>query len=102
MTIPENKQSSFEAWFKQTAAPEFEKYGALKHELYKVCVEQLKNHQLVEKNRYIESLFFVDSFNVRDFFSRVKSRPRAYHISQAYEREFQAGNIEFRILSKIS
>jgi hypothetical protein len=91
MTIPEKRQEAFVAWFKEKAAPAFEKFGAIKHGLYKE-----KN-----KNVFIERLSFVDCFEVKDFFAEVKADPEARKLSRMYEGDFGARNVELKILEKV-
>jgi hypothetical protein len=91
MTIPDKKQEAFVTWFKERAMPGFEKYGAIKHELYREP----------DKNTFVERLFFVDCFDVKDFFNRVKSDPQARKLSGMGESEFGVINMELRILEKV-
>jgi len=91
MTVPEKKQEAFVTWFKEEAAPGFEKFGAIKHELYREK----------DKNMFVERVFFVDCYDVQDFFTKVKADAKAWKLSRMYEGEFKAKNINLRVLEKV-
>ena len=58
MTIPEEKQEVFVKWFKNVAGPTFSRFGAKKHELYKIADIQVVGKQLAEKDRFVERVYF--------------------------------------------
>ena len=101
MTIPEEKQKDFVTWFNKIAGPTFSKFGAKKHELYKVEGEQVIGRQFIEKDRFIERVYFDDKFNISDYFEAVKQNPQAWKISREYEGKFGATNIELRVLKPV-
>lgn len=101
MTIPKEKQSDFVKWFKGTAGPILGRFGAKKHELYKVENKEIVGKQVVEKDRFIERLYFEDNFNISDYFKAVKQNPKAWKISREYQRKFGATDIELRILNSL-
>jgi hypothetical protein len=92
ITIPAGRQEAFETWFEEKGSEGFEKFGALKHELYRER----------GKNKYVERLFFVDSFDTKDFFAKVKADPKAWQLSRMYEGEFEAKDVEMKVLEKVS
>lgn len=98
MTIPINKEPAFIKWFEETAGPTFEGFGAKKHELYKVENKQVVGRQTLEKNRFVERVYFEDNFDLPDYFAKVKNNPEAHKLSRSYEEVFGATNIELRIL----
>ena len=98
MTIPEDKEQTFIEWFNETAGPTFEGFGAKKHELHKVEDKQIVGRQTLEKDRFIERVYFEDNFNLPDYFAKVKNNSEAHKLSQSYEEVFGATNIELRIL----
>ena len=98
MIIPKEKQKAFIMWFKSTAGPELGKFGALKHELYKVADSEIIGGQKIEKNQYIGKIYFNDNFDIPKYFSAVKNNPEAWKISRMYEEEFGATKIELRAL----
>ena len=79
------------AWFKEKAAPGFEKFGALKHELYK---EE-------KRDVFVERLFFIDCYEVKDFFAEVKADPKAWKLSRMYEKDFGAKDVRLKVLDKV-
>ena len=101
MTIPAEKQKSFVKWFVEIAGPMFTKYGAKRHELLRVEENQIDGRQLIEKNRFIERVFFDDDFEIPSYFAQVKADPEAWKTSRMYEGEFGAKDIELRVLSEI-
>ena len=101
MTIPKDKQAVFIEWFKEIAGPTFGKFGATKHEMFKVSDQQLISKQLTEENRFIERVYFKDNFDVASYFTKVKSDPEAWSLSRMYESEFGARDIELKVLEGI-
>lgn len=101
MTIPEDRQADFVKWFKKTAGPILGKFGAQKHELLKVEDKQVVGRQLIERDRFIERIYFDDEFNIPDYFAAVKKDAKAWEISREYESKFGAMNIELRVLSSL-
>lgn len=99
MTIPKEKQAGFIKWFKETAGPTLGKFGAKKHELYKVEDKQVVGRQFIEKDRFIERIYFDDKFNIQSYFETVRQDPQAWEISREYEEKFGATNIELRVLN---
>ena len=98
MTIPKDKEQAFIKWFDEIAGPTLEGFGAKKHELHKVEDKQIIGRQTLEKDRFIERVYFEDSFNLPDYFAKVKNNPEANKLSQSYEEIFGATDIELRIL----
>lgn len=98
MTIPQNKQEEFIHYFYAVLAPNFQKFGAQKHELLRVMEVQLIGKQTLEKDRFIERVFFNDDFDIPSYFARVKENPEAWKLSRSYEEIFDAKDIELRIL----
>ncbi len=101
MTIPEGKQKDFVEWFNKVAGPGLNKFGAIKHELYKVADNEVVGKQIVEKDRYIERIYFNDDFDIPKYFSAVKTDPEAWKISRVYEENFGASKIELRVLYSV-
>lgn len=99
MTIPREKQKNFLRWFKEASGPILGGFGAKKHELHKVEDKQIIGRQLVEKDRFIERVYFDDKFNIPDYFEAVKENPKAWKVSREYEGKFSATNIELRVLN---
>jgi hypothetical protein len=99
MTIPKEKQKEFVKYFHKTMAPTFQRFGAKKHELYKVVDKEIIGRQTIEENRFIERVFFDDDFHIPNYFSKVKKDSEALKISKSYEKTFKAKNIELRILT---
>ncbi len=102
MTIPKEKQKDFLSWFKNTAGPQLNKFGAVNHEIYKIEDKQIVRRQTVEADRFIERVYFEDEFNISDYFEAVKQNPQAWKISREYEGKFGATNIELRVLKSVS
>lgn len=100
MTIPQNKQGAFLKWFNEIAGPQLNGFGAVKHEIYQVTDKPVIGHQTVEENRFIERVYFEDSFNISEYFARVKAAPAAWALSRMYEKDFGATNIELRIIEE--
>lgn len=98
MTIPKEKQNEFIDWFNKIAGPKLSQFGALKHELYKVADKKIVGRQQIEKNKYIERIYFNDSFNIPDYFTAVKNDPQAWKLSRMYESVFEAKEVELRII----
>lgn len=98
MTIPKEKQKDFLKWFKEISGSILGGFGAKKHELYKVEDKQVIGRQFVEKDRFIERIYFDDEFSIPSYFEAVKQNPQAWKISREYEDKFSATNIELRIL----
>lgn len=101
MTVPEEKQAEFVEWFKNVAAPTFAKFGAIGHEMYKVEDKPIIGRQVIEKNRFIERVFFEDDFEIPKYFATVKQNPEAWKLSRMYENDFGAKEIELRVLTSI-
>lgn len=97
MTIPVDKQKDFVKWFHETAGPTFQKFGAKSHKLYKVYDQEVIGRQLVEKDRFIECVYFDDTFDIPNYFERVRNDADANKMSRMYEEVFQASGIELRI-----
>lgn len=102
MIIPEEKQKDFVKWFDKTAGPELGKFGAIKHELCRVADREIVGRQTVEKNQYVERVYFNDDFNIPNYFSSVKNDPDAWRISRMYELKFGAKEIELKVLYSAS
>jgi len=102
MTIPRNKQKDFLRWFKEVSGPILGGFGAEKHELHKVEEKQVIGRQFVEKDCFIERIYFDNKFNIPDYFKAVKENPKACKLSKKYEEEFGAINIELRILNPVA
>jgi hypothetical protein len=98
MTIPEEKQVEFTKYFNDVLGPTFQGFGAIKHELFKVADTQVVGRQLVEKDRFIERVFFENDFNIPSYFAKVKEDPEAWKLSRSYEERFGAKDIELRVL----
>lgn len=98
MTIPKEQQRDFLKWFKEVSGPILGGFGARKHELYKVADKQVVGKQVVEKDRFIERLYFDGKFDIRSYFAAVKQDPQAWKISREYEAKFGATNIKLRVL----
>ena len=94
MTIPQNKQEEFVKYFNEVLAPNFQKFGAKKHELLKVLDTQLIGKQTVEKDRFIERVFFDDDFNIPSYFAKVKEIQKHGNYHEVTKRY-----LELRILS---
>lgn len=102
MTIPRKKQKEFIDWFNKIASPKLNQFGALKHELYKVVDKEIVGRQKIEKNKYIERIYFDDDFNIPDYFIAVKSDSKAWKLSRMYENDFGAKEIELNVLVGVS
>ena len=102
MTIPKGKQGAFLTWFEKIAGPALGRFGAKKHELYRIEDRQITDRQFVEKNRFVERIYFDDEFNIQNYFEAVKRDSKAWKISREYEEKFGAINIELRVLSSLS
>ena len=102
MTIPAEKETAFIKWFKEIAGPAFAKFVASKHELYKVENNNIVGRQLTEEQRFIERVYFEDNFSIPDYFITVKKDPEAGNLSRMYENEFQAHDLELRIINSIA
>ena len=98
MAIPKGRQQAFIKWFDEVAGLKLGGFGAKGHELYKVEDRQVVGRQTVEQDRFIERVYFEDSFNIPDYFAKVKNDPEAYKLSRSYEEIFGATNIELRVL----
>ena len=101
MTIPVGKQKEFIKWFKEVAGPTFSSFGARKHEIYKVSDKQIIGRQEIEKDRYIERVYFDDDYDIPSYFAKVKTNKKAWKISRMYEDKYGAKNIELRVLQKV-
>ena len=101
MTIPKDKQESFVKWFKEVAGPTFSGFGAKKHEIFKIADKEHVGRQFVEKNRFVERVYFDDDFDIPSYFAKVKANPEAWKISRMYEKDFKAKNIELRVLEEL-
>lgn len=101
MTIPKGRQKDFVTWFYKVAGPQLNKFGAIRHELYKVVDSEVVGKQKVERDRYIERICFNDDFDILKYFSAVKADPEAWKISRMYEEKFGANNVELRVLYSI-
>jgi len=98
MTLPVEKQVGFVKWFKEIAGPNLGKFGAVKHELYKVEGEEIVGRQTKETDRFIERVYFEDNFDIPSYFAGVKANLKARRLSRMYEEEFRAKDIELRVL----
>jgi hypothetical protein len=98
MTIPKEKQTGFEKWFKEIAGPRFNKFGAIKHEIYKVEEKTVVGRQTTEKDRYIERVYFDDDFEIPKYFAAAKADEEAWKESRKFENEFGAKDLELRVL----
>jgi len=98
MTIPSEKQKEFIKYSQKVLAPTWVKFGCLKYELHKVEENKTVERQLIEKNRFIERLYFADDFDVSGFFESVRKNEEAFRISKSYEDKFGAKKIVLRIL----
>jgi hypothetical protein len=101
MMIPKEKQNDFEVWFNKIAGSKLNKFGAVKHELYKVVDNEIVGRQTIEKDKYIERIYFNNDFDIPKYFSAVKANPEAWKTSRMYEEKFGANNIELRVLYSI-
>lgn len=101
MTIPPDKQRKFVIFFNQKLKLDLNKFGAIKHELYKIKNVPVIGRQIIETNRFIERIYFRDDFNIPDYFSAVKSNPETYKLSRTYEEIFRATNIELKVLESV-
>ena len=98
MTIPKSKQDDFAKWFNEESKDAFDSFGAKKHELHKVEDEQVVGRQTIEKNSFIERIYFDNDYDFANFFRRVKSNPITRQVSRMYEDEFGAQDIKLRVL----
>jgi len=98
MTIPKEKQKAFIKWFEKEAGPILGGFGVIRHEFYKVEDKQIVGRQLIEKNRFIERIYFRNDFDIPSYFVKVKASPKAWKLSRMYEENFGAKYIELRIL----
>lgn len=101
MTIPEEKQEEFVKWFKKIADTILGGFGAIKHELLKVEDKEVVGKQTIEKNKFIERIYFDDEFDIPSYFEKVKKDPKAWKLSRMYEEEFEAEDIKLRVLQEI-
>lgn len=99
MTIPSDEQTEFIKYFSEVLAPNFQKFGAKSHELLKIMDTQLIGKQTIEKDRFIERVFFDDDFSIPSYFAKVKEDPDAWKLSRSYEEVFGAQDIELRVLT---
>lgn len=60
--------------------------------------KQIIGRQLVEKDRFIERIYFEDDFNIPTYFAKVKANPKAWKLSRMYESKFRAKDIKLRVL----
>ena len=100
MTIPKSKQESFVKWFNEVSKDAFSCFGAKKHELYKIEDKEVLGIQTIEKNRFVERIYFDNEYDFTNFFRRVKSNPVTRHLSRMYEEDYGATNIQLRVLVK--
>lgn len=77
----------------------FRNLAQKKHELLKVVDTQLIGKQIIEKDRFIERVFFDDDFNIPIYFAKVKENSEAWKLSRSYEEVFGAQDIELRVLN---
>lgn len=101
MTIPKEKQKDFVVWFDKVSGPQLNKFGAVRHELFRVADIEVVGKQKVEKDRYIERVYFNNDFGIPKYFAAVKADPEVWKISRMYEEEFGASGIELRVLYSI-
>jgi len=100
MTIPEEKQEEFVKWFNETAGPILGGFGVKKHEIYKVANREIIDRQTVEKDKFIERIYFDDDFDLPSYFAKVKADPKAWKLSRMYEDKFGAKDIQLRVLQE--
>lgn len=98
MTIPEKHQEQFIKWFETSVGPTFKKFGAKKHELYRVQDVEVIGRQKVERNRFIERVYFDDDYELSSYFDGVKADDEAWKISREYEQRFKAEDVVLRVL----
>lgn len=101
MTIPKDKQDEFIHCFHETLARNFQRFGAVSHELLKVADHEIVGRQLVEKDRFIERVFFDDDFEIPSYFDKVKADPEGYELSRSFEERFGATDVELRVLEEV-
>ncbi len=101
MTIPKEKQKDFKEASKGLFGPMWKKFGALDYKCFKIGDKKLIGRQTIESDRYVEQLYFDDSFDIPNFFTQVKEDKEANKISQKYEKEYGAHNIELRMLNSL-
>ena len=102
ITIPPEKQSDFIEYSKNILEPTWRKFGCIKYELLKIDNQPIVPKQIIISNQFIEQLYFPDDFNLSSFFQNVKSDPDAEKISQQYEKQFNASEIELNVLNTLS
>ena len=71
MTIPKGKQEDFVKTAKSKFAPTWKKFGCVKYELLKVEEEPVVGKSVLERDQYIERLYFNDNFEL--FNPKIKS-----------------------------
>jgi len=101
MTTPKSKQKAFIKWFDEIAGPTFAGFGAKDHEMYKVEDREIVGRQILEKDKFIERVYFDDDFDISSYFANVKKDSKAWKISRMYENTFGAKDIELRILNSV-
>ncbi len=101
MTIPKDKQDEFIHYFHEILAPNFQRFGAVSNELRKVADLELVGRQLIEKDRFIERVFFDVDFELSSYFEKVKADPEAFALSRSFEERFGATDVELRVLEEV-
>jgi len=99
LSIPEKKQAGFIRYSKEVLLPTWKKYGCKRYECVKVEDEKLVDKQIQEQNKFVERLYFGDDFDIRKFYD--KARRNDPEITRAYEKKFNAQQIELRILKQL-
>lgn len=92
MTIPANLHQDFIQHSQTALKPTWTKFGAVDYKLFK---------SETNPDKFIEQLFFPNNFDPQLFFQKVKSDPEAAKISQSYEQQFHATNIEKEIINQL-
>ncbi|PIV62540.1 hypothetical protein COS12_01970 [Candidatus Roizmanbacteria bacterium CG01_land_8_20_14_3_00_33_9] len=98
MTIPKMNQRAFLKCSREEISSTWKKFGCIKYELLKVENKPLVGKTVLEQDRFIERLYFGDSFNIPSFFEKIRKSPKAWKLSRKYEGKFGAHGIELRIL----
>jgi len=100
-SIPPEKQKAFIIYSKNVLRPTWKKFGCVKYELLKIENQPVVPKQVVIPNHFVEQLWFSDGFNLTQFFAQIKSDPEANKISQQYEKQFNASEIELSVLTSL-
>lgn len=99
LSIPKDQQASFIRYSEKTLAPTWKKYGCKRYECVKIEEKKVVGRQVLERNKFIERLYFEDDFNLSKFYA--KTRKNNAEVTRAYEEKFKAQKIELRILKQL-